>query len=307
MAEFSQHKEIIDSWFTGQGNADMKGLRFKKILENLIEIDNKYSITQNVAESNLLLYNSIEIASSANNETCAKISEMERFISENQSILDKQAELNSKFETLQATQKEIEDLKIKKSEIEKPENAIDNLNDEILRINGKISDKLNDYTIQLKALNDILVESSSSLEQEASEIINQCISNIEAISNKQYSIIEKLSNKPVKTIYETFDERITNLTNEYNVYVEKIESIKNDLEEIESNHEIVIEMFNKHKFENDKIFGELQSREGVLNYVNLLSKEIEERLLKFDNEIKEIVERRDQLPIYQLAETKQYQ
>jgi hypothetical protein len=301
MAEFSKHKEIIDAWFTGQGSADMKGLRFKKILENLIEIDNKYSITQNVAESNLLLYNSIEIATSANNETCAKISEMERFISENQSILDGQAELNSKFETLQTTQKTIEELKIKKSEIEKPENAIDDLNDEILRINGKISDKLNDYTIQLKALNDILVESSSSLEQEASEIINQSISNIEAISNKQYSIIEKLSNEPVKTIYETFDERIANLTNGYNVYVEKIESIKNDLELIENKHSSIVESFKLHELENERVFGNLRKigeMDGVNVYVETLTREIKDKLTDFDKNIKKLIDKKKELPLY---------
>jgi hypothetical protein len=302
MAEFSKHKEIIDAWFTGQGSADMKGLRFKKILENLIEIDNKYSITQNVAESNLLLYNSIEIATSANNETCAKISEMERFISENQSILDRQTELNSKFETLRATQKEIEDLKIKKSEVEKPENAIDGLNDEILRINAKINDKLNDYTIQLKALNDILVESSSSLEQEASEIINQSILNIEAISNKQYSVIEKLSNEPVKTIYETFDERIANLTSEYNVYVEKIESIKNDLELIENKHSSIVESFKQHELENERVFGNLRKigeMDGVNVYVETLIRDIKDKLTDFDNNIKKLIDKKTELPLYE--------
>jgi hypothetical protein len=302
MVEFSKHKEIIDGWFAGQGNPDMKALRFKKILEYLTELDNNYSIAQNVAESNSLLSNSIEITKSVNNEMSAKISEMEHLISENQSILDEQIKLNIRFETLQATQKTIDELKIKKSEIEKPENAIDDLNDEILRINAKISDKLNDYTIQLKALNDILVESSSSLEQEASEIINQCISNIEAISNKQYSIIEKLSNEPVKTIYETFDERIANLTSDYNVYVEKIESIKNDLEVIENKHSSIVESFKQHELENERVFGNLRKIEemdGVNVYVETLTRDIKDKLTDFDNNIKKLIDKKKELPLYE--------
>jgi prefoldin subunit 5 len=302
MAEFSQHKEIIDGWFARQGNADIKGVRLKNILQNLIEIDNKYSITQNIAESNELLSNSIEKLKLTNNETSAKICEMEQFITENKALLNRQAELNSKFETLQTTKKTIEDLKIKKSEVEKPENSIEDLNDEILKINGKINNKLNDYTIQLKALNDILVESSSSLEQEASEIINQSISNIDAISNKQYSIIEKLSNEPVKTIYETFDERIANLTSEYNVYVEKIESIKNDLELIENKHSSIVVSFKLHELENERVFGNLRKigeMDGVNVYVETLIREIKDKLSDFDNNIKKLIDKKKELPLFE--------
>lgn len=302
MTEFSKHKEIIDGWFAGQGNPDMKALRLKKILEYLTEIDNNYSINQNIAESNSLLSNSIEKAKAVNNETSIKIDEIELLILENQTLLDGQIELNSKFETLKTTQKTIEELKIKKSEIEKPENVIDDLNDEILRINGKISDKLNDYTIQLKALNAILVESSSTLEQETIDIINQSISNIEAISNKQYSIIEKLSNEPVKTIYETFDERIANLTNEYNVYIEKIESIKNDLESIEKNHSNIVESFKLHELENERVFGNLREigeMDGVKVYVETLTRDIKDKLTDFDNNIKKLIVKKKELPLYE--------
>jgi DNA anti-recombination protein RmuC len=227
---------------------------------------------------------------------------MEQFITENKALLNRQAELNSKFETLQTTKKTIEDLKIKKSEVEKPENSIEDLNDEILKINGKINNKLNDYTIQLKALNDILVESSSSLEQEASEIINQSISNIDAISNKQYSIIEKLSNEPVKTIYETFDERIANLTSEYNVYVEKIESIKNDLELIENKHSSIVVSFKLHELENERVFGNLRKigeMDGVNVYVETLIREIKDKLSDFDNNIKKLIDKKKELPLFE--------
>jgi hypothetical protein len=302
MVEFSKHKEIIDGWFAGQGNPDMKALRFKKILEYLTELDNIYSIAKNVEDSNSLLSNSIEIAKSVNNETSAKISEMEQLISENQSILDAQIELNSKFETLQTIQKTIEGLKIKKSEIEKPENAIDDLNNEISRIDAKIIDKLNDYITQLKALNEILVESSSTLEQEASNIINQSISNIEAISNKQFSMIDKLSNEPVKTIYQTFDERIANLTSEYNLYVEKIESIKNDLDLIENKHSNIVESFKLHELENERVFGNLRKigeMDGVNVYVETLIREIKDKLTDFDNNIKKLIYKKKELPLFE--------
>jgi hypothetical protein len=227
---------------------------------------------------------------------------MEQLISENQSILDAQIELNSKFETLQTIQKTIEGLKIKKSEIEKPENAIDDLNNEISRIDAKIIDKLNDYITQLKALNEILVESSSTLEQEASNIINQSISNIEAISNKQFSMIDKLSNEPVKTIYQTFDERIANLTSEYNLYVEKIESIKNDLDLIENKHSNIVESFKLHELENERVFGNLRKigeMDGVNVYVETLIREIKDKLTDFDNNIKKLIYKKKELPLFE--------
>jgi len=299
---FSEYKEIIKSWFDNQDNLEVKAMRFKKILEYLTEIDETNSISNSIAQNNKILYESIDKVKNSNQEISLKIEEMEALISENQSILNLQTELNSQFDNLLNTKKIIEDLKNKKKEIEKPENAIDDLNDEIIRINENINAKLNDYIIQLNALNSILENSKSELEQKTNQIINQAVANIEAITNKQYSIIEKLSNEPIKTIYDTFDERIANLTSEYNVYVEKIESIKNDLESVEKNHSTIVESFMFHELENERVYGNLRKigeMDGVNVYFETLSREIKEKLTNFDNNIKKLIDKKRELPLYE--------
>ena len=299
---FSEYKEIIKSWFDNQDNLEVKAMRFKKILEYLTEIDETNSITNSIAQNNKILYESIDKVKNSTKETSVKIEEMEALISENQSILNLQTELNTKFDNLLNTKTIIKDLKDKKNEIDKPENAIDDLNDEITKINGNINEKLNDYIIQLNALNSILENSKSELEQKTNQIVNQAIENITAITNKQYTIIEKLSNEPVKTIYETFNERIANLTNEYNIYVEKIESIKNDLESIEKNHTNIVESFKIHELENERVFGNLRKTgemDGVNVYVESLSREIKDKLTDFDNNIKKMIDKKKELPLYE--------
>lgn len=299
---FSEYKEIIKSWFDNQDNLEVKAMRFKKILEYLTEIDETNSISNSIAQNNKILYDSIDKVKNSNQEISLKIEEMDALISENQSILNLQTELNSQFDNLLNTKKIIEDLKNKKNEIEKPENAIDDLNDEIIKINENNNVKLIDYIIQLNALNSILVNSKSEIEQKTNQIINQAIANIEAITNKQYNIIEKLSDEHVKTIYETFDERIANLTNEYNVYVEKIESIKNDLESIEKNHTNIVESFKQHELENERVYGNLRKigeMDGVNVYVETLSREIKEKLTDFDNNIKKLIDKKKELPLYE--------
>lgn len=93
---------------------------------------------------------------------------------------------------------------------------------------------------------------------------------------------------------------------EHNCLVTKIEQIKTGLEIIEQKHEDIMATFNAYYFNNERIYGALKTREGVQHYVEMLSKEIAERLLKYDNDIKAIVEKRSKLPICQLEETKKY-
>jgi chromosome segregation ATPase len=302
MDTFLEHKKIISDWFADHLSAEIKVFRLKKIIEFTTEIDKKNSISQNVSENQKKLLDEIENYKRQNDESLRKIIEVEQLIAEKQQLLDSENEINDKFKELQKVKSTLEELNAKKNEIEKTENVLDDLNDEITKINGKIQDKLSDYIIQLNALNSCLTKSEDNLESETVVLLNQAKKNIEAISQKQYSIIEKLSNTPIKTIYDNFDDRILTLTNTYNSYVVKIESIKNDLENLESKHETIIESFKQHGLENEKVFGNLKEigeMDGINAYVESLKEEIRKNLNDFDDTLKKLIDKKKELPIYE--------
>jgi len=129
--------------------------------------------------------------------------------------------------------------------------------------------------------------------------ISVAIANINAISEKQYSFIEKLSDEPVKTIYETFDEKISTLITEYNDYVQKIESTKSYLEEIQNKHIAIVESFKVHGLENERIFGNVKDKDGIITYVETLISDINKKLEEFDKHIKSLIEKRKELPLFE--------
>ena len=97
--------------------------------------------------------------------------------------------------------------------------------------------------------------------------------------------------------------------NEYNSRVTKLNEIRTDLEEIVSKLKFdeIIQVFKTHQIENEQIFGALQNREGVLVYVKKINAEISQKLNEYDSAIKSLIEKRDKLPMYDLAENKKYQ
>lgn len=121
----------------------------------------------------------------------------------------------------------------------------------------------------------------------------------EAIENKYNDLIE--TEKQVKELESKL--------NEYNSRVTKIKEIRADLEEIVSKLKFdeIIQVFKTHQFENEHIFGALQNREGVLEYVKKINAEISQKLNEYDSAIKSLIEKRDKLLMYDLAENKKYQ
>lgn len=97
--------------------------------------------------------------------------------------------------------------------------------------------------------------------------------------------------------------------NEYNSRVTKLNEIRADLEEIVSKLKFdeIIQVFKTHQIENEQIFGALQNREGVLEYVKKINAEISQKLSEYDSAITSLIVKRDKLPMYDLAENKKYQ
>lgn len=297
MAEYKDYKNVINNWLNT--NDQLKAIRFKQLLEYLTEMDNSYGIKRNIEGKNNQLLTTIQELSLRNDETRKKINELDLLVQNHSDLLNEENALNDRYNNLIEIQNKIENLKSKKLEIEKPENEINDLNDRIKELNGAIEGKLNDYIVILQSLSDELAKSSNEIEIKMNDKISVAIANINAISEKQYSLIEKLSDEPVKTIYETFDEKISTLITEYNDYVQKIESTKSYLEEIENKHIAIVESFKIHGLENERIFGNVKDTDGVNTYVETLISEINTKLGEFDKHIKSLIDKRKELPLYE--------
>lgn len=297
MTEYKEYKDVINNWFNT--NDQLKAIRFKQLLDYLTEMDNSYGIRGIIEGKNNQLLTTIKELSLRNDETRKKINELELLVQNHSDLLNEENALNDRNNNLIEIQNKIENLKSKKLEIEKPENEINDLNDRIKELNGAIERKLNDYIVILQSLSDELVKSSGEIEKETNDKISVAIANINAVSKKQYSLIEKLSNEPVKTIYETFDEKISTLITEYNDYVQKIESTKSYLEEIENKHITIVESFKIHGLENERIFGNVKDKDGINTYVETLICKINQKLEEFDIHIKSLIEKRKELPLFE--------
>lgn len=147
--------------------------------------------------------------------------------------------------------------------------------------------EISNFQQQIIQMEDYLSENSKLLQEK------------EAIEKKYNDLIE--TEKQVK--------ELENKLSEYNSRVTKLNEIRTDLEEIVSKLKFdeIIQVFKTHQFENEQIFGALQNREGVLEYVKKINAEISQKLNEYDSAIKSLIEKRDKLPMYDLAENKKYQ
>jgi DNA repair exonuclease SbcCD ATPase subunit len=145
----------------------------------------------------------------------------------------------------------------------------------------------------------------ATFQQKITEMEKYLSENSELLKKKE--MIENRFNELIET-----EKQIKELETKrayYNSHVKKLKTIKADLEEIASELRMdeIIQVFKNHQFENEQIFGALQNREGVLEYVKRINAEISQKLNEYDSSIKTLIEKRDKLPLYDLAENKKYQ
>lgn len=145
----------------------------------------------------------------------------------------------------------------------------------------------------------------ANFQQQIIQMENYLSENSKLLQEKE--AIEKKYNELIET--EKQIKELESKRNEYNSRVTKLNEIRADLEEIVSKLKFdeIIQVFKTHQIENEQIFGALQNREGVLEYVKKINAEISQKLSEYDSAIKSLIEKRDKLPMYDLAENKKYQ
>jgi len=289
-------KKILDS---GK-DIQMQSLELQKIGKLVYDELNKPSFQVAYEKSPDGLKSKID----AVKNDCTKI---ENEIKENEALLKQKEKLEKEFQDLKVKQEQLAELKEKNRILNLPENAPSRISSDISKFSANKEDLIKKHIETLQKLNGVLANANTDLEKQLASKINEATKNLNSIQNKQSDGLSKLDTTPIQSMFVDFGNEVNRLVEEYNSYADKINSIKNDLEEISVKHDGVIETFKAHHLENKLVYGGLEDKEGVKTHVDLLSKEIDDRLLKFDTEIKDIVQRRNELPIYKLEEAKKYQ
>lgn len=225
-----------------------------------------------------------------------QVSEIEKTIKENEAVLKQKEEIERKYLQLKTELDKLEELKRKNE-------ALKNLS----KVQAEVSTATNENDTLIKkhietlvTLNQVLANTNIDLEKQLASKTKEAVNNLNAI-------LVSLDTSQFKAKFPVLAKNVDDLITDHNHHVEKIKTVKAHLEEISLKHDAVITVFNAHHLENEAIFGALKNREGVLQHVQIISNEISERLKQYDSEIKTLIEKRDQLPIYQLAEARKYQ
>jgi len=225
-----------------------------------------------------------------------QVSEIEKTIKENEALLKQKEEIEGKYNQLKAELDKLEGLKRKNE-------ALKNLS----KVQAEVSTATNEKEALVKkhietlvALNQVLANVNIDLEKQLAFKTKDAVTNLTAI-------LVSLDTTQFKAKFPVLAKNVDDLVSDHNYHVKKITTVIADLEVISKEYDKVITDFKTHHLENESIFGALKNREGVLQHVQNISNEISERLKQYDSEIKSLIDKRDQLPIYQLAETRIYQ
>lgn len=225
-------------------------------------------------------------------------------IDENESLINEKEKVENEYNNLIIKIEELEKLKSQRSFIK--QNDLKTIIKDISENSAVISETKDKYNEILYNLNTLLEKEQTSQNLQLNQNVLTAIDNLKLLEEHQKGLLDKLGITTLDTNLTYFKNEVEVLTKDYNTRVEKINGVKADLDEIKEKHSEVMEVFNLHHLENNNIFGELQRREGVLNHVQSIRDEIKEKLDTYDTEIKTLVDKRDELPMYELKEMKNY-
>lgn len=199
----------------------------------------------------------------------------------------------------------IENLKKKKEELEKPENHFDVLEEETRKINFDNDKIVADQMVILDRVNELLGNCSTEMDKKLKDVIQRAKDNLMRVNEQSGEFLSSLNTDPLDICSNVLNEQLDQLITAYNQYVEKIKAIKGELEVVEKKHSGVVKLYKDQYFTDKMIFGNLDERGNVEDYISKHAKEIEDFLQKFESMLKELIDKRESLPMPEIYE-KQY-
>jgi predicted metal-dependent peptidase len=111
----------------------------------------------------------------------------------------------------------------------------------------------------------------------------------------------------LQTAFTNIDIKINSRIKEHNDYATKINSVREEFNRISKNLKEVAESYRKH-IEEDKRICEALTSKGEFrgdDYVKTFFADIDEQLKPLEEKIKEVVNERSKLPVYELEKRKE--
>jgi hypothetical protein len=235
---------------------------------------------------------------SQNEELQSLIEQDKVYEQQEQTLLDEHGKLQKRLQ-------KIEDLKKKNVELKKPENQFDYLDKETQNIhleNDKIIKELIDI---LDRVNELLNNNTTKMDERLRDVIQQTKKNLTLLNTQSKEIISCLDTNPLDLRSKALNKDLEDLIFEYNRYVKKIHSIDEELKKVEEKHSNIVNQY-KEQYETDTmIYGNLDERGNVEDYINANAKEIETFFQQFEKMLNELKEKRQRLKLPEIYE-KQY-
>ena len=229
-----------------------------------------------------------------------KINDLEELINNNEHLEKRKDEINQKHIKLKDRKDKLDVLIqqetfLKNHDLKAIEEDIKTRSTSISSISELYSTKIDFLLDFLKQENDLIEENFKAKLQTAKENINQ-------LKERNEAILQKLDTSAINTKFDENKKIYEETIQDYNTRVTKLNTISEDLNEIKEKHSEIMVVYKAHSLENNEVFGNLDKREGVLAYVRELQTEIDEKLLTYDEKIKEVVLKREELPLDKLPE-----
>jgi len=266
------------------GDALLDLVRGAEIAAALVQLSDRQ---QKSAEELKLTNEKLQKSLQRYEEVSGKIDDLEN---RHRLLMGKKEKL-SRLQELQAALKEAEPGRLEKeiSETEQLNSAL-----------------LSTWVERLRSVSQLLEDANSDIGRGVVDQIAIAEDNLLLLRAGQDDALKVLSVEPLKEAAGWLARKIDTLVNDYNDHVEKIERIRAELEIIQDKHDAVMENFKAHQLENTAIYGALSEKDsGVQHYVERLGREIAVSLAAYDRQIKDLVDKRHLLPIYQLERARQ--
>jgi DNA repair exonuclease SbcCD ATPase subunit len=206
---------------------------------------------------------------------------------------------------LQEQKEMIEDLSTQKDEIQRLEafvatHDLSALQQELEKLRSEADGEIDKVKQWITEVKDCFGEMSSPV----IDNIRQILRDLEKNQNQLDKVIDdskkeiNLKKVELSKSLQSYDVQILEAQNGYNELVTQLNGIKTKLLEVREKHSKNVSSYEIHFAQNKAIWGELGKRHNLNAHVNQLIEETERNLLRFDREIKSLIEKIDHLTVF---------
>jgi Skp family chaperone for outer membrane proteins len=296
-------KEEILSLLCEEFNSQCNPFTLEAIAKKIVAIRDSYKsqIQELNKDTECRITNTLNEITELRKNNAIIISKLEQ----NQTLLDRQVEIEKEYNSLKEKQTQFEKLQNKNNELQHNQEFIDSFAENLKKINESIDAKISDFTGKLSEVQTLL--SSNDLENKLSKIIDAVKSNLQKI--KQDNITSCLSELPkMQTEFSRIDSEINTKIDEHNNFAKQINNLKDAFNNSSDKLKLMQEAYKRH-IEEDKNILKHFNEKGEFKMDTYIKSNLDELDKLFDNienAIKGKIDERRDLPVATILERQGY-